>query len=94
MWNKFVGFLKSVLSTVTSFLNPLARQIAKNGGALLLQTALAAVIAAEQSGAKGEDKFSAAKAVVLAKLKAEGIPIVLNAVHGAIEAAVAQIKEK
>ena len=93
MWRKIVDFFKGVLREITAFLNPLAREIARNGGKLLLEAAAAAVLAAEVQGGSGEDKFKAAKATVISRLEAESIPIVLNAVHGAIEAAVARINE-
>ncbi|MFL5330301.1 MAG: phage holin, LLH family [Gemmataceae bacterium] len=52
----------------------------------------ATITAAEQTGGFGSDKFNTAKASVMATLEAQGIALVMNAVHGAIEAAVAQQK--
>lgn len=93
MWDKVKSFLKGLISDIIGFFDPLAREIARNGGKLLLEAAMAAVIAAEQKGGSGEDKFKAAKATVIATLQSQSFPIVINAVHGALEAAVARMKE-
>src|SRR4051812_46413286 len=63
-----------------------------NGGKLLRDAATAAVSAAEVTGGSGQDKFNAALASVVSTLSTAGIPIVKNAVNGAIEAAVANLK--
>lgn len=84
--------LDDVEKNVLSFFDSLATSIASNGGAVLLSAALKAVEAAETTGGTGQEKFEAAKASVIATLKEQGLPIIMNAVHGAIEAAVAQQK--
>lgn len=68
----------------------LAHSIEQNGGAVLMSAAAAGVAAAESTGGNGKDKFAAAQAAVISALETAGIPVVLNAVNGAIEAAVAQ----
>lgn len=87
-------WFEEIGESILDGLKPLARQIAKNGGTMLLEAATQAVIAAEQSGGSGRDKFDAAKGSVIATLQASSLPIVMNAVHGAIEIAVAALKEK
>ena len=77
---------------VVSFLDSLADTILRNGGQLLIEAATKAVLAAETPGTSGPDKFNAAKAIVVSELSAAGIPIVVNAIHAAIEGAVANMK--
>ncbi len=74
------------------FFSALFQSIAANGGQVLLDAAMSAVIAAEQAGGTGAQKMASAIAAVEAKLAAEGLPVVENAIRGAIEAAVAQLK--
>ncbi len=76
---------------VVSFLDSLADTIYKNGGQALIDAATKAVIAVETPGTSGADKFEAAKAIVVSELHAAGIAVVTNAVHSAIEGAVANL---
>lgn len=94
MWHKIKSFFKGILGEIAEFLSPLAREIAASGGKLLLQAAAEAVLAAEHQGGSGADKFKAARTSVIATLEKNGIPIVLNAVHGAIEGAVAKLNQE
>lgn len=93
MWNQIKTFLKGLISDITGFLTPLAKQIAKSGGQLLLQAALDAVMAAEKQGGSGSAKFKAARASVVASLQTNGVPLIENAIQGAILAAVAKLNE-
>jgi hypothetical protein len=86
------NFFHDGIADILSGLNALASSIAKNGGAVLIAAAAAAVAAAEAEGGTGSEKFKAAQAAVVATLTAKGIVVVMNAVNGAIEAAVAQHK--
>jgi len=90
--NAFHAFVQHFESDALSFVSSLASNIVANGGKVLTDAAIAAVTAAETNGGTGQEKFAAAVASVTATLTAEGLPVVTNAVHGAIEAAVAQIK--
>lgn len=92
MWDKVKAFFARVLGYVQGFMEPLAREIAANGGKLLLSIALEAVMEAEKKGGTGREKFDAARELAETRLKAQGLPIVINALNGAIEAAVARIK--
>lgn len=96
MWNTIKktvqNFFHKTVNSLEAGLLALAKSIADNGGDVLIAAALAAVTAAETTGGKGEDKFKAAQAAVIASLRAKGIPVVKNAVNGAIEAAVASMK--
>ena len=84
------NFFHDGVHDILTGLNALANSIAKNGGAVLFAAAASAVAAAETNGGKGEDKFKAAQAAVIATLAAKGLPVVMNAINGAIKAAVAQ----
>lgn len=83
LFNRFIGFLL-----------PAARILAKAGGDALIEAAKAAVAAAEAKGGTGEEKFIAAKKAVVKALQKQGLPIVMNAVNLAIEAAVAALAKK
>lgn len=89
LWHDFTHLFETGFF---SFFSALAENIEKNGGKVLQNAALAAVEAAESAGGSGSDKFAAALASVMDDLEEQGIPVVLNAVRGAIEAAVAQVK--
>jgi hypothetical protein len=86
------SFFSSILSKVTDFLSNVAHSIAVNGGPVLVELATAAVAAAEAQGGSGQDKFNAAVKAVTSGLTAQGVPVVLNAVNAAIEAAVANLQ--
>lgn len=86
------NFFTAVGQILSAFFNALAVSVAQNGGKVLMDAAVAAVATAETQGGTPQQKFAAATAAVLAKLEAEGIPVVMNAVNGAIEAAVASMK--
>lgn len=90
-----MGFLRKLFRIfkpiANIFVDSLAENIAKNGGPILIEAAKNAVIAAAtHGGASGEEKFNTAKQIVINELKRKGIPVVSNAVNGAIEAAVAE----
>lgn len=101
MFDKLLAFLKELGDHVLAFASELASSIATNGGAVLMAAALAEVKAAEEAAAAGlaagtktagVDKFKAAQAGVIKQLQDQGIPVVINAVNGAIEAAVANLR--
>lgn len=71
------------------FAHALIQSIQQNGGKVLQDAAIAGVAGAETVPGGAEAKLAAAFASVVAILTAEGIPVVKNAVHGAIEAALA-----
>lgn len=86
------NFFHAGIGDILAGLNALANSIAKNGGAVLLLAAANAVVAAEAQGGTGAEKLKAAQDSVIATLTAQGLPVVKNAINGAIEAAVAQHK--
>lgn len=90
--NSWHSLVDSIRDGLLGFVSALAENIEKNGGQVLRDAALAAVKAAEANGGSGSDKFNAALESVISTLEEQGIPVVINAVRGAIEAAVAQIK--
>ncbi len=75
------------------FISSLAATIIKGGGSVLIDAARDAVKQAQETGGSPSEKLEAAKASVISTLEAKGIPVIMNAVNGAIEAAVAQLKD-
>lgn len=90
--NKWHDLTHLVLGGGLTFLMALESQIEASGGQVLRDAAASAVAAAEASGGTGQAKFEAAFAAVLATLATEGVVVIENAVKGAIEAAVANMK--
>lgn len=83
---------EAILKAAETFAVAGAMSIAKNGGMLLIDTALEAVKAAEETQGSGSDKFNAAYKTITGTLEKEGVPVVTNSVRLAIELAVAQLK--
>jgi hypothetical protein len=98
---ELLAWLNSIGHETLNFVEGLAKTISKNGGPVLIAAAQAEVAAAEAAavatlaagGTKktGEEKFKEAQAAIIAALTAKGIPIVINAINGAIESAVADL---
>lgn len=94
MLKQFLDWLHGIGHEILDFVAPLAKQIAKSGGIVLAEAALAAVQSMEQtSGLSNQEKFDAAHKIVVKTLQDKGLPVVVNAINGAIEAAVAKLKE-
>lgn len=91
-FHAFIAWIAGIGAKVFSLVSALGKTIAENGGPVLAQAALDAVMAAEQAGGGAAEKLAAAQAAVVSDLTSKGIPVVMNAVNGAIEAAVAQMK--
>lgn len=87
-----LAWLSGVGMAVFNLLSAMGKSIAANGGPVLVQAAEDAVLAAETTGGDASAKLAAAQAAVIADLQKNGIPVVMNAVNGAIEAAVAGMK--
>jgi hypothetical protein len=75
-----------------TFLQPLEDAIEKSGSVLLKTAAYEAVIAAEQNDGTGIQKLEATVAAVVTFLTTKGVAYELNAIYGAIIAAVQQMK--
>ncbi|HVY13422.1 MAG TPA: phage holin, LLH family [Alphaproteobacteria bacterium] len=101
--SEFVSFLKKIRDAiietftdaekaVVAGFDALIHSIAENGGHVLMEIAADAVKAAEATGGTGLQKFAAAEAQVIQDLQDKSIPVVANAIKGAIEAAVATLK--
>jgi hypothetical protein len=90
-FHALIAWLAGIGSKVFALIAPLAKTIAENGGAVLAQIALDAVMAAEANGGDGAAKFAAAQTTIISELKSKGLPVVMNAVNGALEAAVSQM---
>jgi len=90
--NKWHDLVHIFDNTAAAFISALLNDIEKSGGQVLRDAAIEAVKAAEDAGGSGKEKFDAAVASVVATLTTQGIPIVIHAINGAIEAAVAQLK--
>lgn len=91
LWDRIRKWFFSLGNDVVDFLEPLAEQIVKSGGTVLMQLALEAVKIAEEQGGSGAEKFDAAKKFVITGLQQQGIAVVTNAIHAAIEASVAKM---
>jgi hypothetical protein len=74
--------------TVASGLAHLAKAIEQAGGSQLIQLAQHAVAAAEAVDGPPDQKYAAARQAVVDALNTRGMPVVWNAINGAIEAAV------
>lgn len=103
MWKDFIEWLSGIGHNLLGFITPLATLLAKSGGQVLVQAAEQEVAAAEAwaegviaggGAATSDDKFVTAQTAIVANLKTQGIPVVMNAVNGAIEMAVAQMNSK
>lgn len=94
LWDHIEAFFTEAEKIAVTFMSAMATSIAKSGGALLVSAAQAAVVAAEADGGSGEEKLASAKKAVIGTLESEGVAVVMNAVNGAIEAAVAEMKSK
>ena len=83
-------FFSEAEKEASSFLEAAAHSLIANGGAVLIGAAKDAVVAAETTGGTNEQKKDAAVTAVVSSLKTNGLPVVMNAVNFAVEAAVAQ----
>lgn len=92
VWSDIKNLFTSAEHVFIAFASSLIHSIAANGGQVLVDAAVAAVAAAEAAGGTGAEKLASAQAAVIATLKAAGVTVVTNAVNGAIEAAVAELK--
>ncbi len=81
-----IDFAKGILTTLAK--NPEIQRIATEAVKAVEAAALAAA-----TGKSGSEKLAEAQAIVVDGLKKEGLPIVMNAVNIAIEAAVANLKQ-
>lgn len=91
IFERFGNWIYAKLSAIVTALTPLAKSIAKGGGQVLLDAAKAAVSNVDLADLSNEQKFAQAKASVIDVLKKEGIPLITNAINGAIENAVAEL---
>lgn len=92
LWDKVSDWFENIGEEILDFMKPVALEISKNGGLVLLEAAAAAVNAAEEPGVSGEEKAKRAFNQVVAVLETKGLPVVTNAIKAAIEAAVARMK--
>lgn len=90
--NDLSGLLTSGGHAILAGFNALLTSIEQNGGPILITAAENAVLAAETAGGTGSEKLAAAQAAVVAELTTAGIKVAMNAVNGAIEAAVASLQ--
>lgn len=90
VWNKIAHVWDTIVHAGIAFSDALVTGIASLGGPAL-DIIAQAVAGAERTGQPGSDKFAIAKSEILSNFEAAGITASLNIVHGAIEAAVAQL---
>lgn len=92
VWSAIVSFFTKFGAALFTAFKPLLVSIAENGGKVLIEAAREAVKASEASGGNGDAKRAAAFAAIVRVLGEKGIPVVANAVYGAIEVVVAELK--
>lgn len=85
---------KRIQNAWHDFTNSLFKLIVESGGELLTDIVTAAVKEVEVAGGSGKWKFNTAYDKIVAALTERGLPIIGNAISGAIEAAVANLKAK
>lgn len=78
---------------VVDFATNALHQIEQNGGPILVDAAMRAVIQAEAAGGSSEDKFLVAVRSVENALVTKGLPVVQNAIRLAVETAVANLQD-
>lgn len=83
-----IEFAKGLLLTLAE--NPEIRAIAA-GAVMAVEEAALAVVQGDRP--KGNQKLAQAQNIVIGGLKAKGLPIVMNAINIAIEAAVANLRK-
>jgi len=83
-----IEFAKGLLITLAA--NPEIRAIAA-GAVMAVEEAAMSAVAGDR--VKGSEKLAQAQSLVINDLKEKGLPIVMNAINIAIEAAVANLKQ-
>lgn len=91
IWDGILAVFSEAEKIAITFLSAAASNIAKSGGALLVDAARAAVKAAEENGGNGSQKRDAAFEAVKGTLENAGMTVIVSAVYAAIEAAVAEM---
>jgi hypothetical protein len=92
LWDDFVAWLAEISGSVLKFLMPIGREIAKSGGKLLIEIAVASVTTLATTDLTNEEKRDAAFKEITENAKAKGIEAGENAIRASIEIAVAQLK--
>lgn len=94
-WFHIKAFFDEAENEVIEFIDSLTSSILRNGGKFLIDSARAAVQEVANNGSLDTDqKFITAFEKVKESLEKNGLPIVFNAINGAIEAAVAENKNQ
>lgn len=83
-----IEFAKGLLLTLSQ--NPEIRELAKTA---VHEVEAAALSAATGDKVAGSEKLAQAQEIVVSGLKEKGLPIIMNAINIAIEAAVANLKQ-
>lgn len=92
--SKFLAWMKLFGSYVFDFILSFLKVLQKNGGRVLLETALYAVQEMAKTELSNAEKREEAYRKVWNMLKSSGINATENAIRTAIELAVAKIKDK
>lgn len=86
------AFFQDAPDAAWSGLKEFVAELEAGGGKVLEDAATKAVADAEATGKTGAEKAAMAFADVVAVLKNEGVPLIINAAEGAIRVAVAKLK--
>lgn len=89
--NKFHDLVHFIADSASDFFSVLIHNLSTDAGKLLIHAATKAVADAEATGGTGQEKFQAAFQSIVDSLTTEGLPIIVNDVHAAIVAAVANM---
>lgn len=92
IWDFFEDVGEAILAVVSSFASAGVRAVADQGGVFLVNSALAAVEAAENTGGSGMSKLDAALDQVKSDVSRKGLAVGESVMRFAIESAVQQLK--
>lgn len=86
-WDAIADFFEGVWRAIRPYADAAARDVARNGGKLLMAAAMEAVLEAEKTEGDWRAKRDAAFSYTEKRLKEARVPIVISAVNKAIEMA-------
>lgn len=92
IWDGILAFLKDAYEWALPIVKASLQSLIQSGGATLMDAATAAVKAAEDTNASGDDKWQMAFDAVKQTIENEGKTAVTSAINLAIEMALAKLK--
>ena len=94
IWDGILAFLKDAYEWALPVVKATLQRLVSGGGAMLMDAALAAVKAAEETGKSGDEKWEMAFNAVKGTVESEGREVVNSAINLAIEMALAKMQQK